>query len=249
MQPSESNGTSAISKTRKENVIQTAPPWSDRQPNSLVPKFQHLQLLAIFGELAILFLYLFPWAPSPRATPGNCHDPMDLQLPFNSSNQQVPKVDPTLRWSMSWTSSSTCPWLHSSGGFTSSEKTWMTKLTLMNFKDLGKIIGPSHSLIMPCEFLFFFSLQFTKTPTFPFPAALLQHPILGSIARGILKCLGSLKTFPSESIAQLCCGNLRKKTEILQTFQLEPTSALELHSLKQTASLGDEACLFGKHYL
>lgn len=191
---------------------------------------------------------------------------MDLQLPFNSSNQQVPKVDPTLRWSMSWTSSSTCPWLHSSGGFASSEKTWMTKLTWMNFKDLGKIIGPSHSLIMSFEFLFFSVYSSQKLPLF---FSQLQDsfsiPFLEALPAAVWNALDPWRRFPrraSRNFAAVTSDwncwqlshnkapqNPQEKTEMLQTFQLEPTSALELHSLKQTASLGDEASLLGKHYL
>lgn len=166
-------------------------------PTVIVPKFQRLQILAIFAELAILFLCLFPWVPSPRATPGNCHDPMYLQLSdYQIFQSTSPKVDPTLRWSMSWTSSSTCPWLHSCGWFTGSEKTWMTKVTWINFKDLGKIIGPSHSLIMSFQFLIF---QFTvqKLPLF---FSQLQDsfsiPFLEALPAAVWNALDPWRRFP-----------------------------------------------------
>ena len=125
-----------------ENVIQMAPPWSDLQPNSLVPKFQHLQLLAIFEELSILFLYLFPWTPSPHATPP--------ELPW-SRHQSLRLINSPSGWSHLALKHELNELIHLPLAPLLDlplEKRHGCQSDLDDFKGLGKNIGPSQVLII-----------------------------------------------------------------------------------------------------
>ena len=117
-----------------------------------------------------------------------------LQL-FQST---VPKVEPTLRWSMSWISSSTCPWLHSSGGFLPIVKKlgWPKWLGW-----ISKILEKKMDLLIPLFHLNFQIFQFRVHKKLPlFHSQLLQHsfsiPFLEALPAAVWNALDPWRRFP-----------------------------------------------------